>query len=217
MRVNTEPGLGGEVGAADGAVEEVDLISIGDEQAGSFRGNRHKIYPPPPPSVRHKRGTTDWQQLEMKADPIFARDLMTRNLLTIGPEDVLVHLEEQMQAFRFRHLPVVENDRLVGLISHADLLRASSTFLSDKSRERDALIHQLPASRIMQRDLLTVRPSATLMEVAALMWSTRVGCVPVTEQNDRLVGIITEADFIRVAHHFLAPLSPRELGTSGDH
>jgi CBS domain-containing protein len=108
-----------------------------------------------------------------------------------------------MAAFRFRHLPVVEQDKLVGLITHRDLLHASSSFLSEKAKERDDIIHKVPAKRIMQRELLTVRPNEPLVDIAKLMWEAKVGCVLVTEEDGKLLGIITEADFIRLAHHFL--------------
>jgi CBS domain-containing membrane protein len=162
---------------------------------------RAEHLPPPPPSTRLRGSVSD---LKVDNNPRFARDLMTRNILTIGPDDVLEHLEEHMEAFRFRHLPVVEGHRVVGLITHKDLLHASSTFLSASARERNELIHRQPAKRIMQRDLVTVRPSDTLLDVAFLMWEARVGCVLVTEEDNTLVGIITEGDFLRLAHHFLS-------------
>jgi CBS domain-containing protein len=133
---------------------------------------------------------------------------MTRQLLTIGPDDPIVMLEQQMEAFRFRHLPVVEGDVLVGLISHSDLLHASSSRLSKSAPEENAILHQLPAWRIMREDLVTVRPDEPLERVAALLWETRVGCLPVTEEDGTLVGIITEGDFIRLTHHFLTTDEP---------
>ena len=133
-----------------------------------------------------------------------AKELMTKKIFTIEPDDVIARLQEQMKAFRFRHLPVVRERKLVGLITHSDLLHASSSFLSPVARERDDLIHKLPASRIMQTEVIAVRPNDTLKEVAHLMWEARIGCVLVTEEDDTLVGIITEGDFIRLAHHYLS-------------
>jgi CBS domain-containing protein len=156
--------------------------------------------PPPPPSMRRKGSVSE---LRVGNNPRLARDLMTKNIFTIGPDDVIEHLEEHMQGFRFRHLPVVEGHKLVGLISHSDLLHASSTFLSDSAEARNEIIHKQPAKRIMQRELVTVRPTDSLLDVAFLMWEARVGCVLVTEHDDTLVGIITEGDFVRLAHHFL--------------
>jgi CBS domain-containing membrane protein len=156
--------------------------------------------PPPPPSTRLKGGVSE---LKVGKNPRLARDLMTKNIFTIGPDDILEHLEEHMQAFRFRHLPVVQGHKLVGLITHSDLLHASSSFLSDAATERNELIHKQPAKLIMQRELVTVRPTDTLLDVAFLMWEGRVGCVLVTEEDNTLIGIITEGDFIRLSHHFL--------------
>ncbi len=156
--------------------------------------------PPVPPSVRVRGGTSS---LTVTGEPKLARDLMTRRVFTIGPDDVIARLEEQMQAFRFRHLPVVEDHKLVGLITHSDLLHASSSFLSERAPERDELIHQTQARRIMQTELLTVRPTDSLEEVAELMWEAKVGCVLVTTEDAELLGIITEGDFIRLAHHLL--------------
>ena len=156
--------------------------------------------PPPPPSARRKGSVSDFK---ITRNPRLARDLMTRNILTIGPDDILEHLEEHMEDFRFRHLPVVEGHKLVGLITRSDLLHASSTFLSDNAKARNELIHKQPARLIMQRELVTVRPSEPLLDVAFLMWEARLGCVLVTEGDDTLVGIITEGDFVRLAYHFL--------------
>jgi acetoin utilization protein AcuB len=156
--------------------------------------------PPPPPSIRRRGSASD---LRVPKNPSLARDLMTKNILTIGPDDVIAHLEEHMEGLRFRHLPVVEGYKVVGLITRSDLLHASSTFLSDSAKARNELIHRQPAKLIMQRDLITVRPTDTLLDVAFLMWETRVGCVLVTEEDDELVGIITEGDFLRLAYHFL--------------
>lgn len=156
--------------------------------------------PPPPPSIRASGGR--WH-FDVTGRPRLAQDLMTRKIFTIGPDDKLLHLEEHMEKFRFGHLPVIENDKLVGLITHADLLHASASFLTQKAKEIDEIVHNFPASRIMQRELITVRPSDTLADVAKLMWEAKVGCVLVTDEQERLVGIITEGDFIRLAHHFL--------------
>jgi predicted transcriptional regulator/GNAT superfamily N-acetyltransferase len=182
----------------DSALEvEPEVIAV----APDLRTAR-SLHPPPPPRLRESTAIQG-RRLEVLGTPKRAADLMTRQILTIGPDDKLQMLEEQMERFRFRHLPVVEGDKLVGLISHSDLLHASSSYLSDTAKERNAIIHQLPASRIMLRDFVTVRPTEPLAAVAALMWKTRLGCVLVTDDEQNLLGIITEGDFVRLAHHFL--------------
>ena len=128
---------------------------------------------------------------------------MTRRLLTIGPKDSIGNLQGLMREFRFRHLPVVEGNVLVGLISRSDLVALSSSVLSKSAAEENAILHRLAASRIMQREVVTVRPDEPLINVAALMWETRVRSIPVTDPGGALVGIITEGDFLRLAHHHL--------------
>jgi CBS domain-containing protein len=161
-------------------------------------------HPPPPPSLRARAAAHEARPMTVDGHaPEVASDLMTRELLTIGPGDLLESLEEHMATFQFRHLPVVEGKKLVGLISHSDLLHLSSSMLSKSAPEENAFLHRLPASRVMRRELVTVRPAEPLANVAALMWQSRVGCVPVTEDDGTLLGIITEGDFVRLAYHFL--------------
>ncbi len=128
---------------------------------------------------------------------------MARQLFTIGPNDPIEQLEQHMMNFHFRHLPVVEGSKVVGLIGHADLLHAQSSFLSTSAKAENAVLGRLPASRIMQRELVTARPDEPLSAVAERLWSTRAEAILVTEESGALVGILTERDFVRLAHHFL--------------
>jgi len=184
----------------EGDIVEVVPELLESEDLMRRESSRH---PPPPPRWREKTAHAG-RPIDLPGDARIASDLMTRELLTIGPEDTLESLEQHMAAFRFRHLPVVEGNRLVGLITHSDLLHTSSSMLSKSAPQENAFLHRLPASRIMHRDPITVRPSEPLVHVAALIWQSRVSCVPVTEEDGTLIGIITEGDFVRLAHHFLS-------------
>jgi CBS domain-containing membrane protein len=138
----------------------------------------------------------------LKHKPVTVADLMTRKIIAIGENDTLENLEENMERFRFRHLPVVDGDKLIGLVTHRDLLHASSSFLSDRESERNKLIHKVPVGTIMQTEVLTVESTDKLLDVAKLMWESKLGCLPVVD-GGKLVGIVTEADFIRLAGWFL--------------
>lgn len=191
----------------ESVIDEVEPIVDGPK--GTAPHPAH--LPPPPPSIRVKGAAgSKARRIEVLGNPKLAQDLMTRKLFTIGKEDVIAHLEEHMEAFRFRHLPVVEDRKLIGLISHEDLLRVSASLFSAKAKLQDELIHQLPAKHVMQRELVTVRPTDTLEHVAEIMWEAKAGCVLVTETDGTLVGIITEGDFIRLAHHFLVQERSRQ-------
>jgi CBS domain-containing protein len=189
-----------EMTSPEGEFVEVVPELVVSEDLMRPAASRH---PPPPPRLRARAAAHEGRPIEIDGEPALASDLMTRELFTIGPDDALESLEAHMESFQFRHLPVVDGNKLVGLISHSDLLETSSSALSKSAPEENAVLHRLPASRVMRRELVTVRPTEPLTNVAALVWQSRVGCVPVTEDDGTLLGIITEGDFVRLAYHFL--------------
>lgn len=137
-------------------------------------------------------------------------DAMTRKIVTVTEKDALEKLEEGMQRLRFRHLPVVdEKGKLVGLLTHSDIRHAWSSFLSDREQDRNAIINQVPVGRVMQHNVVTVDPDDSLVEAGKLMWEAKIGCLPVVDREGALVGIITAADFIRVALHLLGSDLPK--------
>ena len=135
--------------------------------------------------------------------PKTVAEVMTRKVVTIGENDTLEKVEEGMSRFHFRHLPVVDNGKLVGLVTHRDLLAASSSFLSEAADARNAIIHKQPAKKIMHTDVLTVGPGDSLLDAATLMWDGKLGCLPVVDDDNKVVGIITEADFLKLTIHLL--------------
>jgi CBS domain-containing protein len=116
-------------------------------------------------------------------------DFMTRELVTVNESDDLALAESMLRLGGIRHLPVVSQGRLVGLVTHRDLLRSAAT------RDR----RSTTAGDIMTRDLEAVRPETSLVRAARLMLEKKFGCLPVVESSGRLVGIITESDFVRFA------------------
>jgi CBS domain-containing protein len=135
---------------------------------------------------------------------------MTRRIVTVTEKDALEKLEEGMQRLRFRHLPVVDDEgQLVGLLTHSDIRHAWSSFLSDREEDRNALIGQVPVGRVMQHEVVTVGPNDSLIEAGKLMWEAKIGCLPVVESDGSLVGILTAADFIRIALHLMGSDVPK--------
>ena len=117
------------------------------------------------------------------------RDLMTKNPVILTPAEDLSLADNIFQLGRIRHLPVVEEGRLVGLVSHRDLLRACGT-------RRGAEISAIKAREVMTTGVTTVRPTTPLRRAANLMMHNKFGCLPVVE-DDKLVGILTETDLVR--------------------
>jgi CBS domain-containing membrane protein len=132
--------------------------------------------------------------------PTTVADVMTRKVVTISEQDGLDTAEYGMRCLNFRHLPVVDGGgKLVGLLSHGDLLHAESSTLSEKEAERNALILRQPVRRIMQREVLTVQPEDSLIQAGKVLWESKIGCLPVVNLDGQLLGMLTNSDFIRVA------------------
>jgi CBS domain-containing protein len=138
-------------------------------------------------------------------------DVMTRKIVTLSEQDALDTADYGMHRMRFRHLPVVDgNGRLVGILSHSDLLHAASSPLSDKEAERNELILRQPVRRIMQREVLTVQPGDSLIQAGKVLWESKIGCLPVVDAEGALVGMLTKSDFIRVALQLMGSDVKRE-------
>ena len=131
-------------------------------------------------------------------------DIMTREVITLSEEDNLSGVSAGMERFRFRHLPVVDGKKLVGLITHRNLLMvAASTLEPASERKTQEFNERLFARDVMLRDPRTVREDTRVVDAARLMWNEKIGCLPVVADDNRLVGIVTEADFVLLAIRFL--------------
>lgn len=130
---------------------------------------------------------------------LHVQDLMSTNLFTLKKSDSLMAAKSLMELARIRHIPVVENGNIfVGIITHRDILSSTLSKLADIDRdEQDEIEASIPVSEIMRNDVFAVAPQASLRDAAELLLNHKYGCLPVVEK-DILVGIITEADFLRL-------------------
>ena len=133
--------------------------------------------------------------------PVLVSHIMTTNVVTFFREQTLPLAEDVMRIHRFRHLPVIDNDRrLVGLVTQRDLLRAqigALTGLSDTERRaRQANVH---ISELMTRDVWTVTPRTLASRAGQTLLDHKFSCLPVIDDDRVLCGIITERDFLRFA------------------
>lgn len=116
-------------------------------------------------------------------------DFMTRELVTVKEADDLALAESILRLGGIRHLPVVREGHLTGLLTQRDLLRSAARHASRSTRAAD----------VMVREVVSVRPATSLVQAAKIMLANKFGCLPITEEDGRLVGIITESDFVRFA------------------
>jgi CBS domain-containing protein len=122
---------------------------------------------------------------------ISVADFMTRDLVTVRESDDLALAESLLKLGGIRHLPVVRERKLVGLLTQRDLLRSGQAG-APSARDR-------AVSEVMTREPVAVRPGTGLAHAARLMLERKFGCLPVCEEDGLLVGIVTEADFVRFA------------------
>lgn len=140
----------------------------------------------------------------MTSRPRVAADIMSRDLVTLEETQDLRFLPNVMKLFRFRHMPVVDDGRLVGLVTERDVLRVSASSLLPAAHEQtDFLARTFAVRDIMTRQVVSVHPDTPLSEVARLMRREKLGCLPVVEAENKLVGIVTEADFVMLSLRFL--------------
>lgn len=125
------------------------------------------------------------------------REIMMRGPVTLGLEDTLDLADDIMNLGRIRHLPVLDQGRVVGVISQRDLFRSALVkLLGMKSGEQKALLKSFRVSDIMSRPAVAIAPEATVQEAARLMIEKKIGCLPVVE-GEEFVGLVTETDILR--------------------
>jgi acetoin utilization protein AcuB len=123
---------------------------------------------------------------------------MTRDVITVAPQEKIIDAFELMQGRGIRHLPVVEEEELKGLVTDRDIRLA--LIPSPLSTPEDRMYHLGALERvdeIMATDLITVAPTTTIEEAAKLMAQYKIGAVPVVGRG-KLVGILTETDILSV-------------------
>jgi CBS domain-containing protein len=132
---------------------------------------------------------------------LLVRDLMSQPVDTVGPTSPLRDVIHLMEAHGIRHVPVLEEGtgHLLGLISNRDVLRSQEGSLSGAPSEEQIQMNRwIEARWVMTKEVRTVYPDTPALEAARMLRSHGYGCVPVVEHG-KLVGMLTEADFVDYA------------------
>ena len=136
------------------------------------------------------------------------RDLMTPRPVSVPPDTAVGSVWQTMTERRFRHMPVVDaQGRLLGLVTQRDLL-----VKAQRSGGRVDFSDQRPASALMHSELDTVRPECCVAEAARHMLRTKRSCLPVVDAEGVLLGILTEADYLRSATRDVPPCTCGGVG-----
>lgn len=134
-----------------------------------------------------------------------ASEIMERKVLSLGGTSSLMDAASLMHEHNIRHLPVVEHNEVVGILSERDL-RGFLEELYESSQETDEGIRRKNISirEVMQAKPITVDASADIVEVIDLMLENKVGAIVVADELGQLRGIISCEDVLKVAREKLA-------------
>ncbi len=133
----------------------------------------------------------------MKQDLV--KHWMTRDVITITPDTSLHEAHRLMTEKRIRRLPVLDHDKLVGIVTLGDVRSAEPSAASTLSVwEMNNLLAKLKVAEIMTREPTTISQEATISTVAEIMLEKKFSGLPGVDEAGKLVGIITESDIFRL-------------------
>jgi len=141
------------------------------------------------------------------------KDVMRRSVVTLSADDNLSVADDVMNMGRIRHLPVVDGRRrVVGLVTQRDLYKAaiSSVLRFTKAKEHEWL-GKIKVSAVMTKKVTTIDMEAGITDAVDKMLSKKFGCVPVTDKDGCLVGLLTESDCLRCFRDLLKAGSFKQL------
>jgi acetoin utilization protein AcuB len=125
------------------------------------------------------------------------QEMMSTAVEVAGRNDDLSMVEELMTAKQLRHVPVVEDGELVGIVSQRDLFKAMmSSTMGYGEKAQKAYLHNVRVKEVMTYPAITVAPDISVGATAELMLQKGIGCLPVVD-GTRLVGMVTKTDLLR--------------------
>ena len=123
-------------------------------------------------------------------------DVMTRDPITLTPMETVGQADEIMTQNRFRQIPIVKKKELVGIVTDRDVRSFLSGSLLANPQERDRALNT-PVQEIMTTDPITVSPDDDIQEILELLIEEKIGGIPVVDESEGLVGIVTYVDLLR--------------------
>ena len=135
---------------------------------------------------------------------LLVQDSMTREIVTLSPDETVGTALALCRERRIRHLPVLKEGNLVGIVSDRDL-RSSTPALGDHARS--AALQEILVEDVMVRDVLAALPDDPIEHAANVMRERRIGCLPVVEGGE-LVGILTSSDVMAALVYLIGANEP---------
>jgi CBS domain-containing protein len=120
------------------------------------------------------------------------KDEMSRRVAYVTQHDNLALAYSYMQALEIQHVPVVEDERVIGMLSDRDILVHASV------KNRCIAVPNVPVLEVMSREVVSCIPSSSIGFAVDLMLHHQVHALPVVDSKDHLVGIVTSSDLLRL-------------------
>lgn len=141
-------------------------------------------------------------------------EIMSDNPMVLPSTATLAQAKAMMRSKKIRHIPIVEEGNLVGLITLKDLLAAEeSSLLRIDTDKRDSYEQQVRVEEFMKQKLITVDENTSARQAALYLAKHKFGCLPVVQER-KVVGIITDSDFVNVAINLLELADTQEVETN---
>ncbi|MBT4430650.1 MAG: CBS domain-containing protein [Nitrospinaceae bacterium] len=126
------------------------------------------------------------------------KEIMSRKLEYLNVSDALSLADDLMVIRRIRHLPIMDNGELVGIVSDRDLLQAGLAMaMGFSKRTEERFLSTVLVGEVMTSDVITIDQNADVKKAARIMSSRNIGCLPVLA-GVKLVGLLSESDILRV-------------------
>lgn len=124
--------------------------------------------------------------------------VMTRNITKVRMDDTIGTIRKILKAAKFHHLFVIDNKRLVGILSDRDVLKVISPFLNTlMETTRDLGVLERRVHQIMTRKLITIDKDTSLDDAMRLLLEKNISCLPVTTPTGEILGVVTWRDILR--------------------
>ncbi|MCX7088034.1 MAG: CBS domain-containing protein [Methylococcales bacterium] len=130
-------------------------------------------------------------------------EIMTTKVFTVKENDLIDRVFFLINYEKIRHLPVVEKGKVIGIISDRDLYKSlgpksNSNVIDGLAKTSELQVVETRVRNIMRRGVITTTPDALLSVVAGIMAEHKIGALPVIDSNNKLVGIVSATDILRV-------------------
>ncbi len=128
-------------------------------------------------------------------------DIMTTRVVSADIDDTLDKIRDVFKHVKFHHILILENQKLVGVISDRDLLKEFSPYLdTDYATKRELSALSKRAHQVMTRKLVTITPEKRIQVAARIFVKEGISCLPVVDKEGQVVGIVTWRDIMQTVY-----------------